>query len=250
MLIKKATDKEVVFLSIIVATNRPVQFLKNIFRSIYLTMPVNTEVIVINDDSGRKMYESDFKSFFSELNPKCDVCFDLNVINNNSNRGPGSSRNRGIDVAKGSYVVFIDDDDEIDLGILKMFFDLQEESDIVCLGFEDTAGVFTNYDLQNKLPKLRVFKARKLQEAFLNNTFLPAQIQPYLFKKDFLISNKIRFPNAYVGEDLAFNAMVMLSAKSVINIPGYFYKYISRPGTLKSSQGIDRSVIYCVVFWI
>ncbi|MFL2656719.1 MAG: hypothetical protein ACJ0F0_03730 [Burkholderiaceae bacterium] len=54
MLKNTATDKYVVFLSIVVATNRPVKFLKNIFKSIHLTSPVSAEIIVVNDDPKRK----------------------------------------------------------------------------------------------------------------------------------------------------------------------------------------------------
>ena len=134
------------------------------------------------------------------------------------------------------------DDDEIDLGVLSKLKSITNRPDLICVGFEDTSGVFTNYNLQRKLPSNELFEIQKLQSAFMENTFLPAQIQPYLFSKSFLKENNIKFPNAYVGEDLAFNTMVMLSSRKIFNIPGFFYKYVSRPGTLKSSQGVDRSI--------
>ena len=242
MLKQMATDNDVVFLSLVVATNRPVKYLEDILRNVFLTSPVNIEVIVVNDDPNRKISKSDFDNFFSEINPTHKILFKLNIINNELNKGPGYSRNCGVDSAGGLYVVFVDDDDEFDLNVLKNLPNIKSFPDIVCLGFEDTSGVFTNYELQKKLPQIGAFEVQKLQQAFMDNTFLPAQIQPYLFKKEFLKKNKIKFPNAYVGEDLAFNTMVILSAETVINITGFFYKYISRPGTLKSSQGVNRSI--------
>ncbi len=242
MLTVQATGKGVVYLSIVVATNRPVRYLEGIFRNIRLTSPLNLEIIVVNDDPKRKISESEFVGFFPEKALNHEIILNLKIINNNHNSGPGYSRNRGLEKAKGTYLLFIDDDDELDLSILRSLLDFKDSPDIICLGFEDTSGVFTNYDLQNKLPKHKIFKIQALQQAFLENTFLPAQIQPYLFKKEFLIRNKIKFPDAYVGEDLAFNAMAMLGAKTALNIPGSFYKYISRPGTLKSSQGVDRTL--------
>ena len=49
--------EEVVELSIVVATNRPVKVLKEILTSIFETSPLTTEVIVINDDPKRKISE-------------------------------------------------------------------------------------------------------------------------------------------------------------------------------------------------
>ena len=249
MLKKKTTNSRVVDISIVVATNRSIDCLKEILKSIYLTSSLNIELIVVNDDPGRKVINSDFDSFFSEFNNTNDIFLDLKIINNDKNRGPGFSRNCGIKASKGLYVLFIDDDDEFDLSVLRILSDIQKKPDIICLGFEDTSNVFTNYDLQKKLPPSKIFEIQKLQQAFLDNVFLPAQIQPYLFNKVFLTKNNIQFPNAFVGEDLAFNTMAMLKAKTVFNIPGFFYKYISRPGTLKSSQGIERSIdlLSCLV---
>lgn len=248
MIKQMTTNNKVVDISIVVATNRPVKFLKEILISIHKTSTLNLEVIVVNDDPSREVTNSDFEKFL-EPNMSSSNLFDLKIINNEKNSGPGFSRNCGINVAKGSYILFIDDDDELDLSVLKVLPDIRQQPDLISLGFEDTSTVFTNYDLQKKLPSLKIFEIKKLQQAFLENVFLPAQIQPYLFSTEFIKSNNIKFPNAYVGEDLAFNTMVMLKAKSAYNIPGFFYKYISRPGTLKSSQGTERSIdlLRCLV---
>lgn len=248
MIKQMTTNNKVVDISIVVATNRPVKFLKEILISIYKTSTLNLEIIVVNDDPTREFTNSDFKRFL-ELNMVSSDLLNLKIINNEKNSGPGFSRNCGINVAIGSYILFIDDDDELDLSVLKVLPDMRQQPDLISLGFEDTSTVFTNYDLQKKLPALKIFEIKKLQQAFLENVFLPAQIQPYLFSREFINSNNIKFPSAYVGEDLAFNTMVMLKAKSAYSIPGFFYKYISRPGTLKSSQGTERSIdlLRCLV---
>ena len=67
MIKQMTTNNKVVDISIVVATNRPVKFLKEILISIYKTSTLNLEIIVVNDDPTREFTNSDFKRFL-ELN--------------------------------------------------------------------------------------------------------------------------------------------------------------------------------------
>ena len=64
--------------------------------SIYTQTYKNIEIIVIDD--------------YSNIQPDFDV-YDFIYIRNETNLGPGLSRNKGKEVAKGDYIVFLDSDD-------------------------------------------------------------------------------------------------------------------------------------------
>lgn len=73
------------------------------------------EVIVVND-GGEKIFEM---SSFG---------MDFSVYENDRNRGLAYSRTRGATVAKGKYVLFIDDDNVIDSSMVKALVDVMESN--------------------------------------------------------------------------------------------------------------------------
>jgi glycosyltransferase involved in cell wall biosynthesis len=68
------------------------------------------EIIIIDDHS--EVGQSDFLTdYVSSLNQNSGNRFLL--LKNTENRGPGYSRNRGIEISKGDFLIFLDSDDQL-----------------------------------------------------------------------------------------------------------------------------------------
>lgn len=86
--------------AVIVTRNRPTLLL-NAILSVKNQSYENTEIIVVDDCS-----DVDLRRIVLARHP------DVTLLRNATNAGPGHSRNRGIDHARGKIVAFLDDDDE------------------------------------------------------------------------------------------------------------------------------------------
>lgn len=92
--------------------------LKSIFKQTYK----NFEILIIYDDSSKKDL-----NLIKELKKKDKR---IRLIINKKNMGPGHSRNKGLDKAKGTYIAFIDSDDIWKKGKLKNQISFMKKNDI------------------------------------------------------------------------------------------------------------------------
>lgn len=86
--------------AVIITRNRP-SLLLNAIQSVKNQTYGNIEIIVVDDCS-----DVDLGRIIAPRHP------DVRLFRNATNGGPGHSRNRGIDHARGEIVAFLDDDDE------------------------------------------------------------------------------------------------------------------------------------------
>ncbi|MBK7500132.1 MAG: glycosyltransferase [Ignavibacteriales bacterium] len=95
----KFSEQPLLFSVIITTYNRPSQ-LKSAIESVLNQTITNLELIVVND-GGAGIEEQ-----------LCDFNDDrIKIINRSENGGPAAARNSGINIAKGMYISFLDDDD-------------------------------------------------------------------------------------------------------------------------------------------
>ncbi len=79
------------------------------------------EIIVVDDNGRGNEFQKQTEEMLSGYMDK--VTYLVNEVNS----GPSFGRNRGLEAAKGKYITFLDDDDEIDPDKLKKQADLMEE---------------------------------------------------------------------------------------------------------------------------
>lgn len=126
----------------------------------------------------------------------------IRFLHNDQNMGIAYSRNRGIDVALGEYIAFMDDDDIASLERFKLEVEfMQTHPDIDAVG-----GRYCSID---ELGKVNDYSDDTLQ----NPLFIKACLMFFdpigngcmLFKRDTVIRNRIRFKdNCYGMEDYMF----------------------------------------------
>jgi len=87
--------------SVIIPTYNNFNFLENAILSVINQSYENIEIIVIDDGSTDKSFET-----LSKFQNQIICCFQ-------ENKGPAAARNKGLELSKGKYVMFLDADDII-----------------------------------------------------------------------------------------------------------------------------------------
>ena len=103
---EEAEIPENILVSVIIATYRRKKSLSDALQSLVNQTYKNLEVVIVDDNDDENWnaeVEDIVKNFKDRLN--------INYVVNESNLGSAITRNKGINVAKGQYITFLDDDD-------------------------------------------------------------------------------------------------------------------------------------------
>lgn len=158
----------------------------------------------------------------------------LRVVHSKKSLGAAEARNKGLDMAMGEYVIFLDSDDEFDESLLETLYDcaIQNRADICCCGYEefyeDEQG---RHSLGVHFPKEKGrvtqawFRLEDLDETALTLwTAGPCK----LFKRDFILENGIRFQTLRSCNDVYFSCMTAILARRICytkcDRPLFFYR--------------------------
>ena len=138
--------------------------------------------------------------------------------------GPGTARNKAMEMARGDYIMFLDSDDRISSGeALRAAFEQTVNDDLDVLVADacnmtalGTAGKAC-YMPRNLLPEERVFTAESLdmQKLVLKNLAPWAKI----FKRSFLEEQKLSFLPIARSEDFPFIHLALACAKKIGVLP-------------------------------
>lgn len=208
--------------SIIMPAYNAEQFLAKSIQSVVQQTYSDWELILINDGSkdNTELIARDYFGRESRIQ-----------YYSQENTGVSASRNRGIELAKGDYILFVDADDEIDLNALQRLDEILRSKpyDVV---------VFNTYrcDMDsNVIGKVTVpfsQKALELSHDLEKKCVYSALASDRIFGiignfavKSELVAN-IRFrTDMIMYEDLLFDIQMYKNAESIICLPDYFYYY-------------------------
>ena len=191
--------------SIIISIYNGSGYINNLFNlSNYFNNKI-LEVILINDgssDNTLKLLNENFTNFKN-----------IRIINNKKNIGLGLSRNKGLRVAKGEFVMFLDVDDKfllLDLGYIYNNFK-KLSSDFYIFDYE-----FLSTGRDEKILYDEIINTNLLQYPKLINCF---PCWSAIYKKSFLAENQIIFSGRRKYEDFDFTLQCIVQSKkiSVIN---------------------------------
>lgn len=144
---------------------------------------------------------------------------------NQENYGLSSARNNGLKLAKGEYVWFVDSDDWIEQNCLKEICDcLDGKLDILQLQRRLTYEDATN---NKDLPIISIKGIPSGPEVLMHYR-LPTPAQFRIYRRKFLIENKLWFYKGILHEDSEFMPRALYSAKSVTSFDDIVYNYYQR----------------------
>lgn len=160
----------------------------------------------------------------------------IKIYTHSKNRGLGGARNTGIDKALGKFCWFVDSDDMIKQDSLKTLLSICENMDLDVLMFNfdrvTTDGIFHE--------NVKVFSESQLMDGYkFSNTMFGSELIYHLgyvwrqiYKRAFLCSNNIRFPENVYWEDTVFMPKSLLLASKVKSIENSFYQYRINPESI------------------
>ena len=152
----------------------------------------------------------------------------LKVISQ-KNEGAAVSRNKGINLAKGEYISFVDSDDWLELDALEKLYNnaKSNDSDLVLFNSIEIYDDKTKNRIYLPLDELIdynnfTFDYKYNKDLVLNKMFV---IWSKFYKTSFLKENNIRFYNHEIFNDVQFHIETMIFAKKISYLPEILYNY-------------------------
>ena len=230
-------NHSIVKVSVIVPVHNVENYLRQCLDSLKNQTLKEIEFIIINDCS------TDNCGAICEEYAKNDNRFI--ILQNETNIRQGLSRNRGIDIAKGEYIGFIDADDYIDSDYYEKLYSTAKinHSDIA-----KTEPVLLNidgsYELQSELNI-------KIQEGLRNRKpiFLLFNYEHWsaIYRRNLMINFSIRYPNIRNAEDDVFLLRFNYYASNIVLISNTHYYYRQHPASTVSvrEKPFFESILHC-----
>lgn len=217
-------------ISIIVPVYNVEKYLQKCVGSIINQTYQNIEIILIDDgstDNSGKVCE--------ELKDRDSR---IRVIHK-ENGGLSSARNKGISVAKGRYLGFIDSDDYIEKEMFGSLYEAIKRTgkDVACCGrIVDIFGEYSNTEFS--LAQEQVFtKTEAIKEVLYLET-IDVSACDKLYKRE--LFKEIRYPEGKISEDAAVIFEILEASNGVVHVGKPFYHYVFRNNSITKSKYSEK----------
>lgn len=168
------------------------------------------------------------------------------------NRGVGYSRNKGLELAKGEYVIFIDGDDWVENNLFEKAVEITQKcnSDIVVfdvLTFDNSTKLVNQQNFfetelwKNNKNRFSIHTYKDNSE-ICNGNYSAAN---KLFRREFLVKNNIKFCENLRFEDFLFHFQTLFLAKKINLLPEKLYYYrTNRQGSMLTSLASKTNIVF------
>lgn len=214
-------------ISIILPVYNGSSYLERAIRSVLGQEGINLqdiELIILDDGSSDNSLQI-AKSFAKKYSK-------LIKVHSHKNIGVANTRNKGIDLARGKYILFIDQDDYFDLDYCKTLYNAAEDGnwDVVICGKKrpDNRGKIIGKDIYINAEFTR---------------YMSVSVWAKIHNTKFLKDNGIRIFNNHQGEDIVFSFEEAQKTKKVKTLQycGYNWFYNRESVSNSSQRGLDKN---------
>lgn len=205
-----------VTVSVIIPTYNDEDFLPFCLESVVHQSLQNIEIICINDGSIDAT-----GSILEEYQKQWD-----NVkVYSQQNQGAGAARNRGISLAQGEYIAFMDGDDYYPSNdVLECLYKTAKKENVKLCGgsyTQDKKGtIIRNFSGRSAMAYFNVEKKMSFEEYPF-----PIGFTKFIYERQMLIKEKIEFPNIRIFEDPLFLVLAMIKGNEFYAIKKEVYRH-------------------------
>lgn len=240
--------------SIIVPIYNAALTLEKCVSSLFVQTYKNVEIILVNNGS---------------IDDSLELCRKLASLDNRIlvldlvEKGVSVARNKGVEIASGEYVTFVDADDWIDSNVCEIFAELNEKHhyDLFCYSakyhkgkklvdsflFLENAEFFD--ENQKKELQIKVFAPNAPILKYKTNTRFAGSACGKFYKREILLNNNLRFATeTIISEDVLFNTLSLDFFHKIGYTKQCFYHYEQSKGSAQNRYrpNSDKCFVFVV----
>lgn len=224
--------------SIIIPVYNVENYLEKCLSSVLNQTLTDIEVIAINDGST--------DGSLSILNRLAKMDSRLLVINQ-LNQGVSAARNKGLSLARGEYIGFVDSDDYIESTMYEKIYTYAKmnDSDIVVANVfdEDSGSQRISLSFETQHVDINHFQ----MDEFLEDNFykIGHAVWHKIFRRSLIIENEIEFFSyqEVSSEDMLFNLFALSCAKNIDYLNEPLYHYVIHGESLTKSSHARNNML-------
>ena len=202
-------------LSVIVPVYKAEAYLRDCVDSLLGQTLRDMEIILVDDGSpdGSGAIMADYAARFPERVHTLTL----------PNGGQGRARNRGIDIARGDYLGFVDSDDYV----------LPEMFETLCRTADAEGADIVDCEIEAFYPDGRTERLRTWRDE--RPIAAAGSACNKLFRRAFV--GGTRFPEGLKYEDFGFSAKLLLRSEKTVHLPDALYRYrVGQPSTMHNAN--------------
>lgn len=222
-------------ISIVIPSYNSKEYISSCFQCLQQQTVKDFQAIFIDDGSSDNSIE-----LLNEL--KETASFDMHVYQNEKNLGAGKTRNRGIELSSGDYIMFLDSDDKIDGETIEKLDSVLSKEHPDCV-------LFDFYVVKNTMKWL--YRTNGTQSIWVNvddavlktNSSLCGKV----YRKKLIVDNLVCFPDLKTNEDFVFNCLALSYCVKIYYMMEPLYYYIQNPKSVmhsainKNNDNLERA---------
>ena len=223
-------------LSIIIPAYNAENFIFRCLNSIAESINIdNYEIIIVDDGSTDRTVE--FAQYYIRDNKSENI-----TIIQQKNSRQGAARNRGLELAEGKYVMFVDVDDYLNPIDFENLYNTAIHYSLDILHYSinvlDKAG--NNIAcLESQFEEGRIYSGIEV----VTMNYLIGSVCGAIFKKNFIDRLNLRFKENIIHEDAEFMLRLLPKAKRIMFSHSRLYSYCWNEGSTDRATSMDRLII-------
>jgi glycosyltransferase involved in cell wall biosynthesis len=249
---ENAVEQQTCIVSVIIPTYNVSKYLGECLDSVLQQSLREIEIICVEDGSADDTLDVIKKYSAADSRVKL-ICY-------GANKGTAYARNRGLEYAKGKYIYFLDADDLIKPDIFSKLVRQAEINKTDCIYFdselwdEEHIG---NLKLQFELPDAenKIFTGEDFFSLLMKHEAYTGSVWRQFWRREYLISNQLQFPEGMLAEDADFSVKAMLLMGRCMCRNESLHIYRRHGGTMSTDLSPRKAIslfkIYCnlLKFW-